>query len=176
MPKRTDRTIWISGIVVLVIAIVVIAIVRGLFSGLGGLKEGIATARRQCANEEEISRRATAAYLLKARREILRARSNLTERPDELNGPNIALGLAEIELDHARSMAQCVPSDTTLPEQIRRLTRKVNLARGEMAIRAKIALRRLNRIRTEIDDLVRAIEPPDTTDQKTGNAELGMRN
>jgi len=176
MPKRTDRTVWISGIVVAVIALLVIVIVRGMFSGLGGLKEGIATARRQCVNEEELSRRATVAYLLRARREVRLARSRLTESPDELNEPNISLGLAEIELDRARSMAECVPSDTTLPEQIRRLTRRVNLTRGEMVIDAQVAVRWLDQVRTELDDLVRAIVPPDTTVQGTGNAELGTRN
>ena len=174
MPKRTDRTVWISGIVVVVIALLVIVIVRGMFSGLGGLKEGIATARRQCANEEELSRRATAAYLLRARREVRLAQSKLTRSPAELNEPNISLGLAEIELDRARSMAECVPSDTTLSGRIRHLTSKVNLTRGEMVIDTKIALRWLDQVKTELDELVRAIVPPDTTVQRTGNAELGM--
>ena len=161
---------------VVVIALLVIAVVRGMFSGLGGLKEGIATARRQCANEEEVSRRATTAYLLRARREIRLAQSNLTESPAELNEPNISLGLAEIELGRARSMAECVPSDTTLPGRISRLATKVNLTRGEMVTDTKIALRWLDQVKTELEDLVRALAPPDTTRQRTGNADLGMRN
>ena len=172
--NRTDRTLWTAGIIIAVIAIATIAIVRCLFSGLGGLKEGIKIARRECANEEEISRRATVVYLVKAQRQLSKARSNLTERPDELRGPNIALSLAEIELDHARSLARCVASDTTLPDQVRQLKREVGLARGDMAIRAKIAIKRLDRIHAEIDDLVQAVEPSDTTGQRIRNAGLGM--
>ena len=163
--NRTDRSLWIAGIAVAVTGIAVIAILRGMFSGLGGFKEGILIVRRECANEEEILCRATKVFLLKAQREVSTARSSLIERPDELGGPNIALGLAKIHLERAR----CVAPDTTQSNRIRRLTMDVGLARGEMAIAAKIALRRLDRIHAEIDRLVQAVEPPDTTGQRMRN-------
>ena len=156
--NRPDRSRWIAGIVVVVTGVVVIAILRGMFSGLGGFKEGIEIVRRECANEEEILYRATIVFLLRAQREVSTARSSLIERPDELGQPNIALGLAKIHLERA----QCVASDTTLSAQIRRLTMDVGLARGEMAIAAKIAIKRLDRVRTEIDGLVELVEVPDT--------------
>ena len=136
-----------------------IVTVRGMFGGLGGLKEGIATARKECAEVEEIARRAPVAYLWEAKQEVLMARSSLRERPDALNYPNIALAVAGIELDHACSMAP----DTTVSNRIRRIAREVRRARGEMAITEDVTVRWLDRICTEIDEVVKSFDRPDTT-------------
>lgn len=162
----SGRSVWRAGILIGVMAIAIVAIGNWLFSGLGGLREGIAIARREYANTKEISRRAAIVYLWKAKDEVSMARSSLIEQPDELYEANIYLGVAEIELDHARCVARCIAPETTLWYQTHYLRTQVTLARGEMAIAAKIAIKRLDRVRAQIDDLVTSIEHPDTTDSR----------